>query len=62
MKGIGVWMKGLAAAVVGGALASAAQVVASGNYQPSQLKGAAISGAILTLGAYFAKSPLENKN
>ena len=62
MSGIGVWLKGLAAAVLGGALASAAQVVAGGNYQPSQLKGAAISGAVLTLGAYLTKSPLENKN
>jgi hypothetical protein len=57
---IGTWLKGLAAAVIGGAVSSAAQVAAGGNLQPNQIKGAAIAGALLTLGAYLTKSPVGN--
>ena len=55
---IGVWLRGFAAALVGGVVSSAAQAVASGNLQPAQLKGAVIAGALLTAGAYLTKSPV----
>jgi hypothetical protein len=54
------WLKGFAAAVVGGVVASTAQAVAGGNVKPAQIKGAAIAGALLTVGAYLTKSPLVN--
>lgn len=56
---IRTWLKGLAAALVGGAVSSVAQAVAGGNPQPNQIKGAAIAGALLTLGAYLTKSPVS---
>jgi len=52
------WLKGFAAAVLGGAISSVAQAVAGGVLQPNQIKGAAIAGAILTVGAYLTKSPI----
>jgi hypothetical protein len=55
---IGVWLKGFAAALVGGIVNSAAQAAAAGNFQPQQIKGAVIAGAILTAGAYLVKSPV----
>ena len=61
MKNLAVWLKGLAAAVAGGALASAAQVAVAGNVTPANLKTAAIAGAILTLSAYLAQSPVGSK-
>ena len=61
MKNLAVWFKGLAAAVAGGALSSAAQVAAGGNATPANLKTAAIAGAILTLSAYLAQSPVGSK-
>ena len=56
---IGLWLKGLAAAVIGGVVTSAAQAVAAGSVQPGQIKGAAIAGALLTAGAYLSKSPTQ---
>jgi hypothetical protein len=56
-----VWLKGLTAALIGGAVSSASQVAASGNLKPAQLKSAAIVGAALTLAGYLAKSPLLDK-
>ena len=61
MKNIGLWLKGLVAAVIGGAVASAAQAAAAGTVQPTNLKTAAIAGAVLTLGAYLTQSPLGSK-
>jgi hypothetical protein len=61
MKSIGLWLKGLAAAVIGGAVASAAQAAAAGSTQPANLKTAAITGAVLTLGAYLTQSPVGLK-
>ena len=52
------WLKGFAAAVIGGVVASTAQAVAGGNVKPAQIKGAAIAGALLTVGAYLTKSPV----
>lgn len=54
------WLKGFAAALIGGVVASTAQAVAGGNVKPAQLKGAAIAGALLTVGAYLTKSPVGN--
>jgi hypothetical protein len=56
-----VWLKGFAAAVLGGVVSSVAQAAASGVVQATQLKGAAIAGAVLTAGAYLMKSPVESK-
>ena len=61
MKNICLWLRGLAAAVIGGAVASAAQAAAAGSVQPANLKTAAIAGAVLTLGAYLTQSPLGSK-
>jgi hypothetical protein len=52
------WLKGFAAAMIGGVVASTAQAVSGGNVKPAQLKGAAIAGALLTVGAYLTKSPV----
>jgi hypothetical protein len=56
---IGLWLRGLAAAVIGGVVSSAAQAVVAGSVQSGQIKGAAIAGALLTAGAYLSKSPLS---
>jgi hypothetical protein len=61
VKNVGLWLRGLAAALFGGAIASAAQMAASGNTTPATLKTAAISGAALTLGAYLTQSPMRSK-
>ena len=61
MKSAALWMKGLAAAVIGGAVSSAAQVAASGSVTPASLKTAAIAGAALTLSAYLTQSPVRGK-
>ena len=52
------WLKGFAAALIGGAVSGAAQAAAGGTLDPGKLKGAVIAGAILTVGAYLTKSPL----
>ena len=56
-----IWLKGFAAAVLGGVVSSVAQAAASGAIEPNQLKGAAIAGAVLTAGAYLMKSPVQSK-
>ena len=56
-----LWLKGLLAALAGGAVSSAAQAIATGA-KPAQLKTAALAGAALTLGAYLTKSPLTGKS
>ena len=61
MNSLRLWLKGLAAAVIGGAIASAAQAAAAGSIQPTNLKTAALTGAVLTLGAYLTQSPLAGK-
>ena len=61
MNSLRLWLKGLAAAVIGGAIASAAQVAAAGSFQPANLKTAALTGAALTLGAYLTQSPVAGK-
>jgi len=58
MKNILVWLKGLGAAALGGAIAGVSQTAISGTVSPVNIKTAAISGAILTLGAYLTKSPI----
>ena len=61
MKNIGLWLKGLAAAVIGGAIASAAQAAAAGSIQPANLKTAALTGAVFTLGANPTRSPVGSQ-
>jgi len=61
MKNFALWLKGLAAAVIGGAVASATQAAAAGSFNPNNLKTAAITGAALTLGAYLTQSPVSSK-
>ena len=61
MKNLGVWLKGLAAALIGGAFSSAAQAAATGAVTPANLKTAAITGAALTLTAYLTQSPVTGK-
>jgi hypothetical protein len=61
MKNIGLWLKGLAAAAIGGAVASVAQAAAAGGIQPKNLVTSALAGAFLTLGAYLTQSPLGTK-
>ena len=56
---IGVWLRGLAAALICGVVSSAAQAVAAGSVEPGKIKGAVIAGALLTAGAYLAKSPVS---
>lgn len=55
-----LWLKGLAAALIGGAITSAAQSVAGGGVKPKQIKGAVLAGALLTVGAYLTKSPMNH--
>jgi hypothetical protein len=54
-----VWLKGLAAAVAGGAIAAAAQAVSTGDTTGPQIKTAAIAGAGLTVAAYLTDSPVK---
>lgn len=61
MKNFGLWLKGLAAAMIGGVIASVAQVAAAGSFQASNLKAAAVTGAVLTLSAYLTHSPVASK-
>jgi hypothetical protein len=55
-----VWLKGLAAALLGGAIASVAQAAASGSINSAKLKVSAITGAALTIGAYLTQSPVTS--
>jgi hypothetical protein len=61
MKNIRLWLKGLAAALLGGAVASVAQAAVAGGIQPANLTTAAVPGAVLTLGAYLTHSPVPGK-
>jgi hypothetical protein len=61
MKNIRLWLKGLAAALLGGAVASVAQAAVAGGIQPANLTTAAVTGAVLTLGAYLTHSPVPGK-
>ena len=58
MKNFSVWLKGLGAAAAGGAVAGVAQAATSGTVDLGNLKTAAITGAVLTLSAYFTQSPV----
>ncbi len=55
------FLKSLGSAVVGGAVASAAQVAVTGETDPGKLKTAAVSGALLVLAAYLKQSPVTPK-
>jgi hypothetical protein len=62
MKNTLVWLKGLGAAALGGAIAGVSQAATSGTVSVVNIKTAAISGAILTLGAYLTKSPIGGQH
>ena len=59
MVNFAVWLKGLAAALLGGAAAAVAQTAAAGNVAPANVKTAAIAGAGVTLAAYLTQSPIK---
>lgn len=61
MSSLATWLKGFAAAILGGAVSSLAQAAAVGSLQGNQLKSAAIVGAALTASAYLTKSPIDTK-
>lgn len=52
-----VWLKGLAAAALGGAIGGAAEAVQHG-FNTHELSHGAIAGAILLTAAYLKTSPL----
>jgi len=53
------WLKGLLAALLGGAVSGVAAATAGGSVNGSQVKVAAITGAALTVGAYLTRSPVS---
>jgi hypothetical protein len=53
------WLKGLLSAVIGGAAASVATYLNTGQLNGKQLGGAALVGALTTGAAYLMKSPLD---
>lgn len=55
---LSVWFKGLAAAIIGGALGGAAEVAQHGWQNTSELRNSAITGALLVAAAYLKSSPL----
>lgn len=58
-----LWLKGLAAAIVGGlsgaALDVAQRVVDGGQYDPVSAKRMIISGMVIAVAAYLKHSPLQ---
>jgi hypothetical protein len=52
-----VWLKGLAAAVIGGAVGGASQAIEEGSLDPVRIRNGAIAGAALLVTGYFLKSP-----
>ncbi len=56
-----VWFKGFAATVIGGAVAGAAQAAQGSGVTASQVKVAAITGAVLTVAAYFKQAPTQGQ-
>jgi hypothetical protein len=52
------FLKSLAAAAVGGAAASIAQVAATGNHDPKALGVAAAVGAVVAVSHYLLESPV----
>lgn len=58
---LGVFFKGLLAAIIGGAVSGAVQTATSGNLNGKNIGGAAIAGAVLTAGGYLTQSPVAKK-
>ena len=56
-----LWLKGLAAAAVGGAATGATQAVSSSGTVNVQTAVTAAAGALVTVLAYLAKSPLASR-
>jgi hypothetical protein len=55
-----LWLKGLAAAAIGGAATGATQAVSSSGTVNVQTAVTAAAGALVTVLAYLAKSPLAS--
>ena len=55
---LSTWLKGLAAAAIGGALGGVAGAADKGVTNPKDLASPVITGAILTTAAYLKSSPL----
>jgi hypothetical protein len=53
-----VWLKGLGAAVIGGAVTGVAGTQIGPGLTAAQVKWAAIAGAVATALAYFKQSPV----
>ena len=53
-----LWLKGLAAAAIGGAASGATQALSSNGVVDSATGATALAGALVTVLAYLSKSPL----
>jgi hypothetical protein len=51
------WIKGLGAAILGGAIASVVQAAQGGGVTAAQIKAAALAGAAIAVAAYFKQPP-----
>lgn len=56
------FMEGLAVAALSGAATSAAEVVATGEAKPQNIKIVASFGAITGIAAWLRQSPIERKS
>ena len=56
-----LWLKGLAAAAIGGAATGATQAITSSGTVSVQTGVTAAAGALVTVLAYLAKSPLASR-
>jgi hypothetical protein len=56
-----LWLKGLAAAAIGGAATGATQAISSSGSVSGQTGVTAAAGALVTVLAYLAKSPLASR-
>lgn len=56
-----LWLKGLAAAAIGGAATGATQALASSGTVNLQTAVTTAAGALVTVLAYLAKSPLVSR-
>lgn len=56
-----LWLKGLAAAAIGGAATGATQAISSSGAVNVQTAVTAAAGALVTVLAYLTKSPLASR-
>lgn len=53
------WLKAFFAAVIGGAAGAVGDSLATGHFNLDHVKGAAVAGALVTVGAYLKQSPIQ---